>query len=183
MEQIHNTKQKLDECIAYFKNDIATLRTGRATPALVEHITVEAYGARTPLVHMASITAPDPRTIIIQPWDKALLKEVEKGIATSDLNIMPIIDGVLIRISLPQLTEENRKNLVKLLHQKAEACKVTLRQQREKTKSDIAKAEEEGSLSEDQKFKGQKQLDDMIKDYNDMVHAVAAEKEKEIMTI
>ncbi len=183
MEDIQSTKVKLDECIAYFKNDIATLRTGRATPSLVEHIQIEAYGARTPLIHMATITAPDPRTILIQPWDKSLLKDVEKGISLSDLHINPVIDGVLIRLSLPQLTEENRKNLVKLLHQKAEACKVTIRQQREKARSDVTRANDEGTLSEDQKFKMHKQLDEMVKEYNDQVHMIEAEKEKEIMTI
>lgn len=183
MDSITTTKQRLDECIAYFKNDIATLRTGRATPSLVEHITADAYGTRTPLIHMATITAPDPRTIIIQPWDKSLLKEVEKGIAVSDLHIAPVIDGVSVRLSLPQLTEENRKNLVKLLHQKAEACKVALRQQREKARSEIATAEEEGAVSEDQKFKFHKQLDDLIKEQNELVHRITEDKEKEIMTL
>ena len=175
--------KKFEESIRFFQDELTKLRTGRATPALVEHITVEAYGTKSPLIQLASITAPDPRTIIIQPWDKNIIRDVEKAISVSDINISPVVDGVAVRLSLPALNEENRRNLTKLLHQMAEACRVSLRQQREKIKTDIESHEEDGDITEDQKFKLQKKLDELIADYNAKIKELADKKEAEIMTI
>lgn len=176
-------KKRFDGCIEFFRQEIAKLRTGRASPSLVEHITVEAYGARTPLQHLATITTPDPRTIVVQPWDRTILKDIEKAISTSDMNITPSSDGVAIRLTMPPLSEENRRNLVKFLHQRAEQCRVALRQHREHIRETIVREEKEKMISEDEKFKRLKQLDDLMKDYMEKVQTVTTHKEGEIMMV
>lgn len=183
MFDLNAHRQKFEGALVYFKQDIGGLRTGRATPALVEHLSVDAYGVRTPLLQLASIGAPDPKTIVIQPWDKALVKEIERAIHESDINTAPTVDGTIIRITMPPLTEDNRKQLVKILHDKAEFCRVSLRQQREKVRTDLSAAETAGTISEDEKFQAQKHLDEMIKEFNDRVKEVTDKKEQEIMTL
>ena len=183
MVSITNFKPGFEEVLAFFNRDIATLRTGRATPALIEQVTIEAYGTKSPLQHMASIGTPDARTLIVQPWDKGLLKDIERGISQADLNMNPIIEGDAIRISLPAMNEENRRAIVKLLNEKAEAARVKLRQLREKARTEITAACEAGDMGEDEKFSGHKHVEEMMKEYNERIKTSADEKEKEIMTL
>src|SRR3989338_6791365 len=124
-------KEKLNKVIEYFKGEIAVLRTGRATPAVVENLPVDYYGTKTPLKALASISTPDPRQILIQPWDKGALQPIEKAIQSSQLGLNPVVDGVYIRLNLSQLTEERRKDLIKILGQKAEETKISVRKARE----------------------------------------------------
>lgn len=181
--QIDEYSSNFDDLITFFQNDLISIRTGRANPALVENINVEAYNVATPLMQLASISSPDPKTIVIQPWDKGVLKDIEKAIQSSDINLSPIVDKEVIRLSMPALTEENRIELVKLLSQKAEITKVNVRKQREKIKHEIQMQHEAGEVSEDEKFKLMKDLEILTKKYNDKIKEISETKEKEIMTV
>ena len=180
---MNEARQKFDEAINFFKQEISKLRTGRATPSLVEHVPVDAYGVRTPLLQLASITTSDARTLVVQPWDKGLVRDIEKALQAAELHTSPIVEGALIRLPLPALNEENRKALVKLLHQHGEACKVSIRQSREKIREHVTKQSEDGEVSEDIKFKQHKQLDELVKDYNTQISEIIEAKETEIMTL
>ena len=183
MSIIDSYSQKFEESVSFFQRDISAIRTGRATPALVEQILVESYGSKMPLIGLASISTPDAKTISIQPWDKSILKDIEKAIAGANLNIQPVVEGGVVRLSMPPLTEENRKKLVKVLSQKAESARVSVRQLRDKIRQELAKEEGAGSIGEDEKFKMQKQLNEAIKKYTDRINEICALKEKEIMTV
>jgi len=178
-----NFKENFDKVIEYLKRELASFRIGRATPALVENIKVEAYGVATPLVHLAGIAAPDPKTISIQPWDKNLLKEVEKALQQAELGASPLIKDDLIIISIPPLTEESRKEITKKLSQRLEEAKISLRNQREKIKEQVLKQEKDKEISEDDKFRRLEDLDEMVKDYNSRIKDLGQKKEEEIMTV
>lgn len=183
MDLVQNRKEDFDKAIDHVKKDISGLRTGRATPTLVEDIVVEAYGTRQPLKAVASISVTDARTLSIEPWDKGLLKAVETGLQNSQIGINPVNDGRVIRLPMPALTQERREELVKILHQKLEQGRIALRQMRETVKSEIDNAEKAKTIGEDEKFKAQKKLEDLVKDYNDRIRVLGEEKEKEINTI
>lgn len=179
-------KRHLDDvnkATEHFRLEIGGLRTGRANPALVEGIQVEVYGARTPLIQVASITVPEARVIRIEPWDKSIIKDVEKGINEANLGIQAVVDGNIVRITIPQMTEENRRDLVKILKEKLETAKVTMRSIREDIREEIITAEKNKSLTEDDKFSYLKQLDEEIDKWNKKLIELAEAKEKEIMTI
>jgi len=172
-----------DEVIEFLKLELKTLRTGRATPALVENIQVEAYGARTPIVGLASISTPDARTIVIDPWDKNLLKDIERGIQEAKIGLNPVIQGKIIRISMPALTEEGRKELVKIMSDKLEQAKIGIRGVRENAKTEIIRKEKDKEIPEDDKYRMLEQLEKMVAGYNDKIKAAGEEKEQDIMTL
>ncbi len=169
--------------LEHLKNEIGSLRTGRVSPSLVEKILVESYGTKTELLQLASIMAPEPQTIVIKPWDRNILKDIERAITASDVRVNPIVDGDLVRLNFPPLTEENRKELVKLLNKKVEDGKVSIKMTREKIKDQILDAEREKLISEDEKFKALEELDEATKEYNEKIKLLGEAKEKEIMTI
>ena len=169
--------------MSFFQEDISSLRTGRISPSLVENIFVESYGVNTELLQLAAITSPEPQIIVIKPWDKGILAAIEKAISNSDINVNPVVDGDLIRLNFPPLTEESRKELVKILHKKAEDSRITLRNNREKAKEEIISLEKAKEISEDDRFGALKDLDELIKGYNDKIKQISDEKDKEIMTI
>ncbi len=183
MQIIEDSKQNFSKSIQHLKSEIASLRTGRATPALVEDIIVEAYGAKQPLKAVASISVEDAKTLNVDPWDKSLIQDVETALRHSDLGINPVNDGKLIRLPLPELTQDRRQELIKVLHKKLEECRISIRKIREDVRSQIDKAEKEKEISEDQKYKSQDSLDKMVKDYNEEVKKIGEEKEKEILTV
>jgi len=176
-------KLELKGAITHFQEDIGSLRTGRISPSIVENVLVEAYESKLPLAQVASISSPDPRTIFIQPWDKALMKAIETALQKSDLNLQPVVDKDNVRLSFPALTEENRKDLIKVLHQKEEQARISLKQRREKIKDKILGLEKDGDLTEDEKFKALEDLDREVKTANDQLKIITQAKEKEIMTI
>ncbi len=176
-------KLDFDKVIEHFKQDISGLRTGRATPALVEDILVEAYGTRQPLKSLASISVSDAKTLTVEPWDKSVLQAIEAGIRVAPIGINPVNDGRLIRLPLPELTQERRVELIKVLHQKAEQARIGARKVREDARDFVEKQEEDKAISEDEKFKFSDQLEKLVKDYNEKIKTVAEEKEREIMTI
>lgn len=180
---IDKKRPELEKSIEHFKDELAQLRTGRASVAMVEGLTVDYYGAKSPLKQVASITVPEPRTIMISPWDKDNLVNIEKAIRESQLNFNPNNDGQVIRINIPVLTEERRKDLVKVLNQKAEDAKISIRKQREDVWDEIQKAEKEGLMGEDDKFVGKDKLQEVVDEFNKKVEEIRAEKEAEILTV
>ncbi len=177
----HETKMK--KAMDVLRADLATLRAGRATPALLEKVTVEYYGTPTPVTQVANVSVPEPRMIVIQPWEKGLMKDIEKAIMKSDLGLMPSNDGVVIRLTIPQMTEQRRQELVKVVHKKAEDCRVAVRNIRRDANDAIKKMEKDKVVSEDEAKKAQddiqKLTDKIIKD----VDHIMASKEKEIMEV
>lgn len=177
------SKPEFEKAIEHFKQDISSLRTGRATPAIVEDIVIEAYGTRQPLKAVASISVADAKTLNIDPWDKGLMQAVEAGLRNSPLGINPVNDGKLIRLPLPELTSERRADLIKVLHQKSEAARIAIRKIREDARTEIEMAEEAKEMGEDEKFKLFDEIEKLVKEYNDRIKMMGEDKEKEITTI
>lgn len=180
---IASQKPSFQQIIEHLKKDLLSLRTSKASPALVENILVEAYGIKTPLKQLSNITIPETKTIMIQLWDKTIIKEVEKSISQTNLNLSPLVEGNIIRINLPSLNEETRKNLIKVLNQKLEQGRVKIRglrdEIREKTK-DKFKAKE---ITEDEKFKLIEELDLLTHEYIEEIKKIGEGKEEEILKI
>ena len=175
--------EQFEKAIEYLKQDISSLRTGRATAALVDDIVVEAYGTRQTLRTLASIQISDAKTIQIQSWDKSILGNIEAGIRASNIGINPVNDGVVIRVTLPDLTTERRAELIKVLHNKLEQARISVRKIREEARTMIDAAEKEKEISEDEKFKLHADVDKDAKEYNEKIKTIGDEKEKEINTI
>lgn len=180
---IAEAKPKMDAGIEHLKDDLRTIRTGRATSGLVDDVMVSYYGNSTPLKQVASITTPDSNLISIQPWDKGILGDIELAIRNANLGFNPINDGHQVRIALPPLTEERRKEFVKSVSQKAEVVKITLRNIRKEAWEKIQSAQKTGDLTEDDKYRGEEKLNKMIDDFNRQIDDIVKNKEKEIMTI
>jgi ribosome recycling factor len=180
---IDKEKDEFEKSIEYFKDEIAKIRTGRASSALVENLPVDYYGSKSPMKQIANISVPEPRQIVISPWDKDNLINIEKSIRESDLNLNPINDGQVIRINIPQLNEERRRELVKLLNQKAEESRVSVRKKREEIWDLIQDLTRDGKISEDDKFQGKEKLQKIVDEYNNKIEEIRKRKEEEIMTI
>ncbi|MDZ4132152.1 MAG: ribosome recycling factor [Dethiobacteria bacterium] len=177
------TEDRMDKVISAFQRELATLRAGRATPALLDRIEVDYYGAMTPLNQLAGVTAPESRLLVIQPWDKQALGDIEKAIMKSDLGLMPNNDGNVIRLSIPQLTEERRKELVKLVRKKAEESKVGIRNVRRDANDDIKHLEKSNDISEDERRRSQDKIQELTDKKILEIDAVMAVKEQEMMEV
>ena len=182
-QYIQAKRSDLTKITDFFKKDISSLRTGRANPSILDSVLVEAYGAKTPLNGLASISVPEARSIVITPWDKSITKDIERAVVAADLGINPVNEGDKIRLVVPQLTEENRKELVKKLNEKMETSRISLRQVRDDIKELIDAAFKSKSMSEDDKFRFFKELDEEIAKQNDALKSLKDKKEAEIMTI
>ncbi len=182
-EIINQKTIDFEKTIEHLKSEASKVRTGRATPSLVEDIMVNYYGAKTPLKQIASISTPEPRSIVVQPWDRGAIAAIEGAIRESDQSLNPMNDGILVRINIPMLTEDRRKEMVKVLNQKAEEARIALRSIREDAWKEIQKIEAEGGMSEDDKFKGKEKLQEVVDEYNKKVEEIRSVKEKEIMTV
>ena len=180
---INDFKAEFNKAIDFLKTEISGLRTGRASSAIVETVLVEAYGSRQPLKATASITIADSKTINIEPWDKSLLGAIEKGIRDAGLGLNPVNDGRLIRIFLPELTVERRQELIKVLHQKLENARISVRKIREEVRDGILAAEENNEISEDERFRFQEELDKLVKEFNEKIKDMGERKEEEISTV
>lgn len=173
---------KLQKIISDVRSDISSLRTGRATPALVEDLAVEAYGTAQPLKSLSAISTPEPRQILIQPWDKSLLPAIEKAIMSSPVGLQPIADKDAIRLSLPVLTEERKQHLAKLLREKLEEARIRVRQLRDGVMKDIDVREKAKEISEDEKFRRREEVEKTVGEHNKKIEELGGAKEKEIMT-
>ena len=182
-ESLLEAEEKMDKAVSVAKEDLATIRTGRAHPSLFSKIMVDYYGAPTPLNQLASFHVVDARMITIQPYDKSSLAQVERAIRDSDLGVNPGNDGEIIRVALPQLTEERRKEYIKLARQKAEDARVAVRNVRRHTKDALEHLAKDGEDSEDNVYRAEKQLDELTKSHVDDIDAVLEHKESELLEV
>ena len=172
--------KQAEKAVKHFKKEISSLRTGRATPALVEDLSVKAYGSTQDLKSLASISVEDAKTLLVEPWDDSVIQDIEKALHDSDLGVNPINDGEKIRLPLPDLTADRRKELINLVKDKAEEARISIRKARENTRNEIDQAEEDGKISEDEKYKKREDLDEKVGDYNDEIDELVKKKTEEI---
>ncbi|MCR5731463.1 MAG: ribosome recycling factor [Sphaerochaetaceae bacterium] len=180
---LSNCEAKMKKCVTSLENEYSTMRTGRANPALFDKLTVEYYGAETPLNQVASISIPEARLVVIQPWDKTVLPAIEKAIQKSELGLNPNNDGKLIRVNFPALTEQRRKELAKSAKQTAEGAKVAIRNVRRDAMDELKKMQKASEISEDEQKEGETKIQKMTDNAIAEVGKVAEAKEKEIMEI
>ncbi len=180
---LSETDRKMDRAIDALKRDLNTLRTGRATPALIENVPVDYYGSPTPLKQIASISAPDARAILVQPWDKQALREIERSLMKSEMGFNPSNDGNNITVPIPPLTQERRQELVRLLKRKIEDGKVSVRNVRRDGQDTLRKMERDKSISQDQNRRAQDQLQKATDNHTKQIDQVGVEKEAEIMQV
>ncbi|CAM3892558.1 ribosome recycling factor [Cohnella lubricantis] len=177
-----NAEERMEKALGALKRDLSTLRAGRATPAILDRVQAEYYGAMTPVNQLGSITTPDSRTLIIQPWDKSALAAIEKAILKSDVGLTPANDGSIIRLVVPPLTEERRQDLVKSTKKYGEEAKVAIRNIRRDANDDIKKLEK-GDISEDESRRHQEDVQKLTDRFVAEVDKILAAKEKEIMEV
>lgn len=174
---------RMKGAIQALEEDLGGIRTGRASPALVERLQVEYYGSPTPLIQLASISVPEPRSLLIRPFDASSLKNVERAILASDLGLTPNNDGKQIRLNLPPLTEERRHDLVRVVHGRAEEARISIRNVRRDSIRDLREFEQEKMISEDDLKRGEDELQKITDRYIDLVGEISERKEKEIMEV
>jgi ribosome recycling factor len=175
--------ERMQKCVAAFANDLKKIRTGRAHPSLIEHIKVDYYGTDTPLQQVARITVEDARTLVVTPFDKGAIANVEKAIMKSDLGLNPNTAGTVIRVPMPPLTEERRRDLTKVVNREAEGARVAVRNVRRDVLGDLKDALKEKLVSQDEERRGQEEVQKLTDKYVAEIEQVLAEKEKELMQV
>jgi ribosome recycling factor len=174
---------KMKKAVGHLREELATIRTGRASPALLNRVTVEYYGAPVPLNQLASLTVPEPRLLMVQPFDKTSISAIEKAIQSSDLGITPSNDGNVVRLAFPPLTEERRKDLVKQVHHRAEEGRVAVRNIRRHSKEELEKLERDRAISEDDLVRSEKELQKLTDRYVAEIDEIQRHKEQELMEV
>jgi len=182
-EVLADLRKEMEGTIVAMRREMSRTRTGRASTALLEGIVVEYYGAKTPLNQLATLNAPEPRLLVIQPFDRSAMNEIERAILQSDLGLMPQNDGKLIRVPIPELTEERRKDLVKHIRKVAEEFRVSLRGHRRDANDLLKELQKDGDITEDELRRGQEKTQDLTKDYTERLDKVLKAKEDEIMEV
>jgi ribosome recycling factor len=182
-ELIVKSEESMKKSIRFLKEELATIRAGKANPKLVDKIQVNYYGTMTPLNQLANISVPEPRMLIIQPWDANALKEIERAIQTSDLGINPTNDGKMIRLVIPVLTEERRKDLLKLVKKEIENCKIAVRNIRRETNDEIKKLEKQSEISKDNLKRAEDEMQKLTDKYISMIDDIYKDKEVEILEV
>jgi ribosome recycling factor len=180
---LKETEERMSKAVTALQNDLMTIRTGRASPSLVERLPVEYYGALTPLNQLATISAPEPRLLTIRPWDASSLSAIEKAILKSDLGLTPNNDGKIIRLVIPRLTEERRQELVKVVARRLEEARVAIRNCRRDGISDLREFENEKLISEDEFYRGKDKMQELTDKFTERVDEVGQNKEQEIMEV
>jgi len=180
---IKTAEQEFEQALDHLAKDLKNLRTNRANASLVEDIHVQAYGSSMELKGVASITTPDAKTIQIEPWDKNVVKDIEKALMASGIGITPKIAGTVIHLNMPPMTEENRRDIVKVVGQKAEQARITIRNIRENAREQIIKDEKAKAISEDERFSFQEELDKTVAKVNERIETMSKEKEEEVMSV
>jgi len=175
--------EKMDKAIAVLKDELSGVRTGRATPALLQRVVVDYYGTPVPIQQLASFSVPEPRTLVISPFDRNAIAGMEKAIMASDLGITPGNDGTVIRLSFPPLTEERRKELIKLVHHRGEEGRVAVRNIRRHSKEELEKLEREGGISEDDLVRSEKEIQKLTDKHISDIDEVVAHKDAELKEI
>ena len=182
-EILAQTEGRMKKAVEALRREVTSVRTGRASPALVESLEVDAYGSPMPLIQLAAITAPEPRLIVIQPWDRGLIKAIDKAIMASDLALTPQNDGQVVRLPIPALTEERRRDLVRVLHKKVEDGRVEIRTLRRHAHDEMRKKEKDAGIAADDFKRLEKRLQDLTDRYIALVDEVGDAKEKEILQV
>lgn len=180
---MNETKERMEKAVAAYQRELATVRAGRANPSLLDKVTVEYYGAQTPLNQLSSITVPEARMLVITPYDKTALGDIEKAIQKADLGVTPTNDGSIIRITIPPLTEERRKELVKLVKKYSEDAKVAVRNIRRDANDDLKKLEKNGEMTEDELRSSTEDVQKLTDEYVSKIDEITKDKEKEIMEV
>lgn len=179
----NEAEERMKGAVQALEEDLAGIRTGRASPTLVERLHVEYYGNPTPLIQLATISVPEPRQLLIRPFDASSLKAIERAIQASDLGLNPNNDGKIIRLFLPPLTEERRRDLVKVVHNRAEEARVAVRNIRRDSIKDLREYEHEKLISEDDQERGEEELQKITDKFIEEINSVSARKEKEILEV
>jgi|SRR5690348_6745722 ribosome recycling factor len=182
-EVIAETREKMRKALAHLRDEFGAVRSGRATPALVEKLKVDYYGSETPLQQLAGFSVPEPRVLVVSPYDKSAIKAIEKAIQGSDLGINPSNDGQVIRLTFPQLTEDRRKELVKVVKHRAEEARVAVRNIRRQSRHDLESFEKEGELSKDELDRAEKELEKLTHDMVAEVDQLLSHKEQELLEV
>ncbi|WP_454044590.1 ribosome recycling factor [Cellulosimicrobium sp. Marseille-Q8652] len=182
-ETLLEAEEKMDKAVEVAKEDFATIRTGRANPAMFSKITVDYYGAPTPLQQLASFQTPEARTMIVSPFDKSAMSAIEKALRDSDLGVNPSNDGNIIRVVLPALTEERRRDFVKLAKSKAEDSRVSIRNVRRRAKEELDRIARDGEAGEDEVARAEKELEGLTKQHVDQIDALLVGKESELLEV
>ena len=177
---LNQLKSDLEKAVLRFKEDIAHLRTGRASPDMVNKIMVSCYGAKSPLDQVAAISIEDAKTIRIQPWDKTIISQIESGIRNSDIGIQPVVDKETLRVIMPELTSERRKQLIKILKDKLEEARISVKIKREDVWKEVQEKERDGDISNDDKFRLKDELQKLIDETNGKLDEIMEKKESEI---
>ncbi|MGH3753694.1 MAG: ribosome recycling factor [Pseudonocardiaceae bacterium] len=182
-DTIFDAEEKMDKAVSVAKEDLATVRTGRASPSMFSKIVVEYYGAITPLVQLASVTVPEARMAVIKPYDPSQLRLMEKAIRDSDLGVNPTNDGTIIRVLIPQLSQERRRDLVKVAHTKGEDAKVSIRNIRRKANQELHRIAKDGEAGEDDVARAEKELEATTHRYVGQVDELVKHKESELLEV
>lgn len=182
-QYLEANKEDFAKVVDHFHKEINTLRVGRANPEILDSVMVEAYGVKNKVSGLASVSVTDARSMAVQPWDKSVLKDIEKGIVEADLGLSVVNDGEKIRLTMPIMTEENRKGLVKKLNEMMEEARTSVRKVREEVKQAIEAAEKAKEISEDDKFRFIKELEEAVQAKNEEIKVLRDKKEVDIMTI
>lgn len=183
MPSIAAARELMEKAIDATRREFSTVRTGKASPALLDTVRVEAYGGKVPLNQVGSVSAPEPRLLMVQPWDKSLLGEIEKAIRTSDLGLNPSNDGNVIRIPVPALTEERRRDLAKVLHKHAEDGRIGVRQVRQDANKEIKRAQQAHEIGEDEARRLTDDVQKLTDEYIGRIDQLLATKEQEVMEV
>ena len=182
---IEKAKLRMQKAIEHLKGELAQIRTGRATPALVENLKVDVYAGSQKLTikELGAISVPEPQELVVSPWDKTIISEITSGIAAANIGLTPVVDGELIRIKIPPLTNERRKDFIRQLHQKLELYRVEIRQIRHEVLEEIRKKKNSGEISEDEAERSEKQLQETVTEFIEKIDLLGEQKEKDIMSV
>lgn len=182
-DALDEAQNRMQGAIRSFNDDLGTIRTGRASPALVERLSVEYYGNPTPIMQLATISAPEPRLLTIRPFDPGSINDIERALLASDLGLTPNNDGKLIRLNIPPLTEERRQELMRVVKSRAEEARVAVRNVRRDTQNDLREFEREKIISEDELHRAEDDLQDLTDKYIDEINGICERKEKEVLEV
>jgi ribosome recycling factor len=180
---LQDLRERMSKTVDVLQDDLLGIRTGRASPALVEKLLVEYYGAMTPLIHLASVAVPEPRLLVIRPFDPAALSGIERAILKSDLGLTPMNDGKLIRLSIPRLTEERRRELVRVVARRVEEARIAIRNLRRDALKDLQDFEKEKMISEDEFFRAKDEVQALTDEYIEKIDEIGQRKEEEVMEV
>ena len=183
MLSVNEARTQMEKAVEAMRREFTSVRTGKATPALLDTVRVDAYGSKMPINQVGTVSAPEPRLLIVQPWDKGLLKAIETGIVAADLGLNPSNDGNIIRVPIPQLTEERRKEMVKLLHKLAEEGRVAIRHARQEANKELKKKQGDHEISEDDAHRQMEQVQKLTDEYIAKIDQLLKHKEQEVMEV